>query len=88
MKIQSLLIRGIAVVTVMPAMALAQTNGPARAAGSRSFAQWDKIEITVETKYGNNLAILHGSPKPGHHSPGCRRRPRHGVIWTEWGLLM
>jgi len=62
MKIQ-LLIRGIVEVTLIPAMALAQANGPARAAGPRSFAQWDKIEITIETKYGNNLAILHGSPK-------------------------
>ena len=63
MKIRSWLIRGIAAVTLIPAMALAQANGPARAAGPRSFAQWDKIEITVETKYGNNLAILHGSPE-------------------------
>jgi len=63
MKTQSLLITVIAAVKLIPAIALAQAAGPARAAGSRSFAQWDKIEITVETKYGNNLAILHGSPK-------------------------
>ena len=63
MKIRALLLRGIAAVTLLPALALAQGNGPGRAAGPRSFAQWDKIEITVETKYGNNLAILHGSPK-------------------------
>ena len=67
MKIRSLLIggliRGIAAATLLPVMTLAQANGPGRAAGPRSFAQWDKIEITVETKYGNNLAILHGSPK-------------------------
>ena len=63
MKIQSLLIRGIAAMTLLPAMALAQADGPGRAAGARSFAQWDKIEITVEANYGNNLAILHGSPK-------------------------
>ena len=62
MKIRSLLIGGIAVATLLPAMALAQANSPTRAASPRSFAQWDKIEITVETKYGNNLAVLHGSP--------------------------
>ena len=62
MKITSLLIGGIAVATLIPAMVLAQANTPTRAAGPRSFAQWDKIEITVETKYGNNLAVLHGSP--------------------------
>src|SRR3954468_24159307 len=58
MKIRALLIRGIAVTMLAPALALAQ----APAAGPRSFAQSDKIEITVETKYGNNLAVLHGSP--------------------------
>ena len=52
----------ISVLTLIPGTALAQGSGPARAAASRSFAQWDKIEITVETKYGNNLAVLHGSP--------------------------
>ncbi len=62
MKIRTLLIGGITAVTLIPAMTLAQVGGPNRAPG-RSFAQWDKIEITVETKYGNNLAILHGSPK-------------------------
>ena len=54
MKVSSLSIGGIAAATLIPAMALAQANSPARAAGPRSFAQWDKIEITVETKYGNN----------------------------------
>jgi glyoxylase-like metal-dependent hydrolase (beta-lactamase superfamily II) len=62
MKIRSLLIGGIAAAALIPAMTLAQANSPARAAGPRNFAQWDKIEITVETKYGNNLAVLHGSP--------------------------
>ena len=56
MKIRSLLLGGIAAAALIPGMVLAQAAGP------RTFAQWDKIEITVETKYGNNLAILHGSP--------------------------
>src|SRR5262249_40914405 len=55
------LIEGIA-ATLLSVMALAQANGPAPAGGPRSFAQWDKIEITVETKFGDNLAVLHGSP--------------------------
>src|SRR5258707_10637375 len=63
MKIRALLIRGLTATILTPALALAQTSGPSPTAGARSFAQWDKIEITVETKYGNNLAILHGSPK-------------------------
>ena len=62
MKIRSLLISGMTATVLTPALALAQANGSTPAAGPRSFAQWDKIEITVETKYGNNLAILHGSP--------------------------
>src|SRR6476469_5182152 len=62
MKIRALLIRGISATMLTPALALAQANGSTATAGPRSFAQWDKIEITVETKYGNNLAILHGSP--------------------------
>ena len=62
MKMLVLLVRGIATTLLMPALALAQATGSAPTAGPRSFAQWDKIEITVETKYGNNLAVLHGSP--------------------------
>jgi len=58
MTIQRLLIRGILATLLTPALVLAQ----APAAAPRTFAQWDKIEVTVETKYGNNLAILHGSP--------------------------
>src|SRR5678815_816227 len=60
MKIRGLLITGIIATMLTPSLAHAQANGST--AGARSFAQWDKIEITVETKYGNNLAILHGSP--------------------------
>src|SRR5690349_2854852 len=62
MKIRPLLITGIAAAILTPSLALAQASGAAPAASPRTFAQWDKIAITVETKYGNNLAILHGSP--------------------------
>jgi len=62
MTIRAWLITGIIATTLTPALAQAQATGATPAAGPRSFAQWDKIEITVETKYGNNLAILHGSP--------------------------
>lgn len=62
MKIQVLLVGGIAATLLMPAPARAQAPGSTPAVAPRSFAQWDKIEITVETKYGNNLAVLHGSP--------------------------
>ena len=62
MKIRALLTSGIAATMLTPALAMAQATGSTATAGPRSFAQWDKIEITVETKYGNNLAILHGSP--------------------------
>ena len=57
MKI-GLLLTGVIVAGTL----FAQVDGPSRLPG-RSFAQWDKIEITVEQKFGNNLAILHGSPK-------------------------
>src|SRR6185369_17759598 len=62
MTIRAWLITGIIATTLTPALAQAQATGSTQTAGPRSFAQWDKIEITVETKYGNNLAILHGSP--------------------------
>src|SRR6476659_4496011 len=62
MKLRALLISGITATMLTPALALAQATGSTAAAAPRSFAQWDKIEITVETRYGNNLAILHGSP--------------------------
>jgi len=62
MKIRALLISGISAAMLTPALALAQATGSTATAGPRNFAQWDKIEITVETKYGNNLAVLHGSP--------------------------
>src|SRR5436853_3445956 len=58
MKIRPLVLTGIVAATLTPALMRAQ----APTAAPRTFAQWDKIEITVETKYGNNLAILHGSP--------------------------
>ncbi len=53
MKVRSLSIVAIAAVTLITAIAFGQAP--------RTFAQWDKIQITVETKYGNSLAILHGS---------------------------
>ena len=63
MKILALLVGGIAAVTlILPRWLSRRQRFQPAAAGPRSFAQWDKIEITVETKYGNNLAILHGSP--------------------------
>ena len=61
MNIRALLISGLTATMLTPALALAQATGSTATAGPRSFAQWDKIEITVETKFGNNLAILHGS---------------------------
>src|SRR3954464_1615172 len=62
MKIRLLLICGGTATMLAPALALAQATGSPATAPPRSFAQWDKIEITVETKFGDNLAILHGSP--------------------------
>ncbi len=51
MKIRPLLMTGIISATLAPALVLAQqANGPAPAAAPRTFAQWDKIEITVETE--------------------------------------
>ena len=56
------------------------TVQPAPPAPAVSY-KWDKIEITVETKYGNNFAILQRLTQAGHHSPRCRRRPgRHGAL--------
>jgi cyclase len=63
MKIRPSFTGGMIAAVLAPALVLAQQpSRPAPVASPRTFAQWDKIEITVETKFGNNLAILHGSP--------------------------
>jgi glyoxylase-like metal-dependent hydrolase (beta-lactamase superfamily II) len=87
MKIRALLISGITATVLTPGLALAQATGSTATAGPRSFAQWDKIEITVETKYGNNLAILHGSPGLDTTHPDAAGG-RVMVLYGPDGILM
>jgi glyoxylase-like metal-dependent hydrolase (beta-lactamase superfamily II) len=61
MKKRSLLLGGAALLLLVSAGVLAQGKAPPEPP-PRSFAQWDKVTITVEQKIGGNLAILHGNP--------------------------
>jgi hypothetical protein len=63
-------------------------------AGSRSdalawpeFSALDKIEITVDQKFGNNLAILHGSPKLDTNHPDAAGG-RVMALYGPDGVLM
>jgi len=83
MKLKTLLIACIAAPVLLAAPVLAQGAKPA----PRTFAQWDKIQITVETKYGNNLALLHGSPKFDTSHPDAAGG-RVAALYGPDGVLM
>jgi len=85
MKLKTLLIACIAAPVLLATPVLAQ--GVASKAPVRTFAQWDKIQITVETKYGNNLALLHGSPKLDTSHPDAAGG-RVAALYGPDGILM
>ena len=85
MKLKTLLIACIAAPVLLATPVLAQ--GVASKAPVRTFAQWDKIQITVETKYGNNLALLHGSPKLDTSHPDAAGG-RAAALYGPDGILM
>ena len=64
MKRQGLFLAGLAAIAVIPAIVWAQGQMPVpQSPGQgRSFAQWDKIQISVTAKLAPNLYILQGSP--------------------------
>jgi cyclase len=84
MKLKTILIACLATSALLATPALAQGAGKAP---PRTFAQWDKIQITVETKYNNNLALLHGSPKLDTSHPDAAGG-RVAVLYGPDGVLM
>lgn len=76
-----LLLLGVLVgISVSPAFAWAQ-------AAPRTFAQWDKIEISVTSKLAPNLYILQGSPEFDTTHPDAAGG-RIAVLFGPDGILM
>ena len=71
------------------AAANAQTQAPTTqtAAPGRSFAQWDKIQISVTAKLAPNLYILQGSPNLDTTHPDAAGG-RIAVLFGPEGILM
>jgi cyclase len=89
MKPERLLLGGLAAIAVIPAMvwALGQAPAPQRPGQGRSFAQWDKIQISVTAKLAPNLYILQGSPDLDTNHPDAAGG-RVAVLFGADGILM
>jgi cyclase len=89
MKPERLLLGGLAAIAVIPAMvwALGQAPAPQRPGQGRSFAQWDKIQISVTAKLAPNLYILQGSPDLDTNHPDAAGG-RVAVLFGPEGILM
>lgn len=86
MKIISVLMFGIAAMSLVSAAVLGQENVPPEPP-RRAIAQWDKVTITVEQKIGTNLAILHGNPGVDTNHPDASGG-RVAVLYGPDGVLM
>src|ERR1700739_125686 len=87
MKRRGLLLGGLAVMAVIPAIIWAQAPSPQRPGQGRSFAQWDKIQISVTAKLAPNLYILQGSPDLDMNHPDAAGG-RVAVLFGPDGILM
>lgn len=89
MKHLGLLLAGLGAMGAFPSLAAAQTSAPASqgAAQGRSFAQWDKIQISVTAKLAPNLYILQGSPDLDTTHPDAAGG-RIAVLFGSDGILM
>src|SRR6267143_4259975 len=89
MKHRRLLLGGLAAMAVIPAIVWAQGQVPAqqRPGQGRSFAQWDKIQISVTAKLAPNLYILQGSPDLDTNHPDAAGG-RVAVLFGPDGILM
>jgi glyoxylase-like metal-dependent hydrolase (beta-lactamase superfamily II) len=79
MKCTWLVVGGLTALSVVPAGVLAQAQ--------RSFAQWDKIEISVTAKLAPNLFVLQGSPEFDTTHPDAAGG-RVAVLFGPDGVLM
>ena len=84
-----LLLGGLAAMAVIPAIVWPQGQAPApqRPGRGRSFAQWDKIQISVTAKLAPNLYILQGSPDLDTNHPDAAGG-RVAVLFGPDGILM
>jgi cyclase len=92
LQYRALLMGGIAAVSLLAVAALAQgTKGPAVAASAParddSFADWNKVEMSVERNFGTNLAIIHGNAGVDTHHPDASGG-RVAVLYGPDGILM
>jgi glyoxylase-like metal-dependent hydrolase (beta-lactamase superfamily II) len=79
MRRQSLKVVALAAVSAVPAILGAQAP--------RTFAQWDKIEISVTAKLAPNLYVLQGSPEFDTTHPDAAGG-RVAVLFGPDGVLM
>ena len=84
MKRIGMLLAALGAMALSAAIAQAQTQTPAP---GRSFAQWDKIEISVTAKLAPNLYILQGSPGLDTTHPDAAGG-RIAVLFGPDGILM
>ncbi len=89
MKRTGLLLGGLVAAALIPAIVWAQgqTAAPQRPGQGRSFAQWDKIQISVTAKVAPNLYILQGSPGLDTNHPDAAGG-RIAVLFGPDGILM
>ena len=79
----------LAATAMIPAIVRAQgqATAPQRPGQGRSFAQWDKIQISVTAKLAPNLYILQGSPDFDTNHPDAAGG-RIAVLFGPDGILM
>jgi cyclase len=84
-----LLLGWLVAMAATPAIVSAQPQAPAtkRPGPGRSFAQWDKIQISVTAKLAPNLYILQGSPNLDTNHPDAAGG-RIAVLFGPDGILM
>ena len=89
MKHQGLVFRALAAIAIIPAIACAQAQvpSPQSVGPGRSFAQWDKIQISVTAKLAPNLYILQGSPNLDTNHPDAAGG-RIAVLFGLDGILL
>ena len=87
MRHKALLLGGIAAASLLSVGVLAQGMKAPPVPAPRAFAQWDKVEMSVEQKIGSNLAIIHGNPGVDISHPDASGG-RVAVLYGPDGVLM
>ena len=87
MRHKAVLLGGIAAASLLCVNVFAQGVKAPPAPSPRAFAQWDKVEMSVEQKIGSNLAIIHGNPGVDTSHPDASGG-RVAVLYGPDGVLM